>query len=116
MKFSYYTLLLLGVLLFQNCEYSEIKKEMPDLNKVKANSKFSVRLPEDHRTGYTWQLKESYDARVVERINEVWHGNEKGIYFNLGALASGQTTLTFVARKHTDTSDIKHFIVKIADK
>jgi len=94
---------------------TEIKKEAPEINQVPKNSKFRIILPENHTNGYLWQLNNDYDQKVIEQLNEVWHGNEKGIYFNLKALSAGQTTLTFVSRKYTDTAEIKFFIVKIAD-
>src|SRR5688500_12149946 len=100
------------LLLFSKCNPLRVKMELPAINEVPAYTKFQIILPEDHTTGYMWQLKHDYDDRVIAPINEVWHGNEKGIYFNLKALASGQTTLTFVSRRYTDTSDIKRFIVK----
>jgi predicted secreted protein len=103
------------LLILASCASTEINHESPEINIVNAGKKFTVRLPEDHRTGYIWQMTDSYDEQVVKRLNEVWHGNEKGIYFNLQALSAGQTTLTFVNRKYTDTSDLKRFIVKIAD-
>ena len=106
--------LLFVILLFSNCSsFPEAKKEAPEVNEVPANSNFKIVLPEDHTTGYIWQLKQDYDQTVISQINEVWHGNDKGIYFNLNALATGQTTLTFISRKYRDTADIKHFIVKI---
>ena len=101
--------------IFFGCNYPQIKKEAPEINVISANAKFMIVLPEDHSSGYIWQLKQDYDPSVIAQINEVWHGKEKGIYFNLNALASGQTTLTFISRKYTDTADIKHFIVKITD-
>jgi hypothetical protein len=101
------------MLLLCSCNQLQVKKSFPEINDVPADSKFQIILPEDHRTGYLWQLSEGYDPSVVERINEVWHGNEKGIYFNLKAAAAGQTTLTFVSRKYRDTANIKLFIVKI---
>lgn len=104
-----------GLLLFLcvACSPRSIEKECPHINELPANSKFRIILPEDHTTGYTWQLSQDYDRNAIAQINEVWHGNEKGIYFNLSALAAGQTTLTFISRKYTDTADIKCFIVKI---
>ena len=109
--FTFYLIPLL--VLVYGCSFPEAKKEAPEVNEIPANTKFKIVLPENHTTGYMWQLKQDYDLSVVEQINEVWHGNEKGIYFNLNTLASGQTTLTFISRKYKDTADIKHFIVKI---
>jgi predicted secreted protein len=100
-------------LLSVKCSLPQLKKEAPEINTITPNTKFVIVLPENHTTGYLWQLKQDYDQSLISQINEVWHGNEKGIYFNLKSLAHGQTTLTFVSRKYTDTADIKHFIVKI---
>jgi predicted secreted protein len=112
-----YLLLIVIPLFLAGCDRTpEIKKEAPETNEVKADSKFKIILPEDHTKGTTWQLQQNYDPQVIQQINEVWHGNEKGIYFNLKALTSGQTTLTFISRKYSDTLDIKHFIIKIANK
>jgi hypothetical protein len=91
-------------------------KESPEINIVPPNSKFRINLPEDHRTGYLWSLEQTYDNKVVHQINEVWHGNEKGVDFNLKTMASGQTTLTFIMRGYRDTADFKHFIVKIGSE
>lgn len=115
-SFKRYLLAIGALVLFQNCSMIELNKELPAINEVTPDTKFRIILPENHTSGYIWQLNQDYDQKVIERINEVWHGNDKGIYFNLRSLAAGQTTLTFVSRKYTDTSDIKHFIVKIAGK
>ena len=101
------------VLFLSNCSDFEVKNEFPTINEVKAESEFKIILPEDHREGLNWQLAQDYDKTHISQVNEVWHGNKKGIYFHLKALSIGQTTLTFVSRKYTDTLDIKHFIVKI---
>jgi len=106
-------LLWLLVVIFTGCNFPELKKEAPEINEISPNTKFRIVLPENHTTGYLWQLKQDYNNSVIEQINEVWHGNEKGIYFNMRSLASGQTTLTFVSRNYQDTADIKHYIVKI---
>lgn len=98
-----------------NCGYPEIKKQAPEINELSTNSKFSIHLPENHSTGYIWQMSDDYDKKLIKSLNVVWHGNEKGVYFNLSTLASGQTTLTFVSRKYTDTNSVKQFVVKIGD-
>ncbi len=98
-----------------SCRLPEIKQQSPQVNMLEPGQKFRINLPEDHRTGYTWQLNDEYDKNQVERLNELWHGNEKGVDFNLKTLTAGQTTLTFVKRKFTDTSEIRHYIVKIGD-
>lgn len=85
----------------------------PEINEVKKDTKFRINLPEDHTTGYTWILNQNFDTAVLDNISTVWHGNEAGVDFNFKALSAGQTTLTLVNRKFDDTSDVKHFIVKI---
>ncbi|WP_317899738.1 protease inhibitor I42 family protein [Aurantibacillus circumpalustris] len=113
-KLTYFASFLAIITFFLSCtSFPEAKKESPEINEVPPNSNFKIVLPENHTTGYIWQLKQDYDPTVISQINEVWHGNDKGIYFNLSALAIGQTTLTFISRKYRDTADIKHFIVKI---
>ena len=110
------TLFAIVGILTTRCQHIEIQAEAPVINKLPKNSPFLIILPEDHRTGYNWQLLQDYNTSVIQRINEVWHGNEKGIYFNLRTLAVGQTTLEFVKRKYTDTADYKAFIIKIEEK
>lgn len=105
--------LIITVFVLTNCRPKALEMEAPEINSVKPGTKFRVNLPEDHRTGYTWQLKEGFDKSVVMDLSAVWHGNEKGIDFNFNGLAQGQTTLTFVERKYTDTLHVKSFIVKI---
>ena len=63
-----------------------------------------------------WRLNDDYDHLIIEQMSSVWHGNKNGIDFNFKTLAAGQTTLTFVLRKYTDTSIIKQFIVQINGK
>lgn len=98
------------------CSENEVKNEYPAINEIKSGTKFKIVLPEDHRTGYNWQLSQDYNTDNIRQINEVWHGNDKGIYFHLQALSIGETKLTFISRKYTDTADIKYFIVKIVNK
>jgi hypothetical protein len=98
-----------------NCNYPKLEKEAPEVNEVKINSKFYINLPENHTTGYLWQMSPDFDKTLIENLGPVWHGNEKGIYFNLKPRAVGQTTLNFVLRKYTDTTDVKNFIIKIVD-
>jgi predicted secreted protein len=80
---------------------------------VPAGKQFRINLPEDHSTGYGWQLSQDYDTRLLRHISDVWHGNDKGIDFNFKALSAGQLTLTLVSRKYTDTAATKQFVVKI---
>ena len=101
--------------LFSSCSLDQISSESPEINKIKAKEKFRVNLSENHSSGYIWQLSESYNKKIVHNINNVWHGNKQGVDFNFDPLSAGQTTLTFIKRKHNDTSEIKHFIIEICD-
>ena len=96
-----------------SCGSPAIELESPAVNKVEAGKKYHIQLPEDHQTGYTWQLSDGYDKHMINLMNVVWHGPEKGVLFHLSTLASGQTTLTFVSRKYNDTNAVKCYIVKI---
>lgn len=106
----------LFLLCFQFCSLPQIKEESPKINLVKKGTKFRINLPENHSSGYIWQLSEKYDKNLIKDLEAVWHGNEKGIDFNLQALSVGQTTLHLTLRKYTDTSSNKTFIVNIVDK
>lgn len=108
--------LFLIVIVSVSCRPREVNIASPGINEVEAGKMFRVTLPEEHTSGYTWQFKsEGLNQSVVEELNAVWHGPVKGIDFNFKALAAGQTTLTFVKRKYTDTLTVNSFIVKITD-
>ncbi len=79
---------------------------------VQLNKKFRVNLPEDHRTGYTWQLNE-HDKLMVDHFNTVWEGNENGVYFYFVALKPGLTQLNFTSRKFTDVNALKEITIKV---
>jgi predicted secreted protein len=106
-------LLIIVTVFLISCRYKQVKERAPRVNTVNAGEKFMINLPENHNDGYTWQLQQSYNTEVVNTVNEVWHGNDKGLDVNLWAVAAGQTTLTFVKRKYRDTSEIRQYIVKI---
>jgi len=105
---------ILGCLLF-SCNIEQLKSESPSVNNFPLNKRFRINLPEDHSSGYIWQLSENYDKKILDNYNAVWHGNAKGVDFNFNTLSIGQTTLSFALRKYTDTSEIKHFIVNITN-
>lgn len=100
-------------MIFVSCNYEKIEKEFPVVNTLKANTKYRVNLPEEHNSGYIWQLSDGYDKSVIEHTSAVWHGNTKGVDHNFLTKSAGTTTLTFIRRKYTDTCEIKHFIVHI---
>ena len=119
MRAKHYTLLLCafaGFIFLAACSFPDLHKEAPEKNEIGIHKKFRINLPEDHRTGYLWQLDPHFDQTLLEEMNAVWHGNEKGIDFNFKSLKVGETTLIFVLRRHTDTSNVKSFVVKIIDK
>ncbi len=102
--------------LLNSCTFIQLNKEAPEVNEINTSTKFRINLPENHSTGYLWELDQNFDKTLLQEMNAVWHGNEKGIDFNFQSLKVGETTLRFVLRKHTDTSNVKNFIVKIVDK
>ena len=98
---------------FSKCSSVEVSKEAPDKNQFLKNSAFKIILQDNHSEGYSWQLNQTFDTRVLSYQNAVWHGNEKGIYFQFKTLAAGQTTLTFVRRKYLDTMNVKTFVIVV---
>ncbi|MDP3557940.1 MAG: hypothetical protein Q8T03_11255 [Bacteroidota bacterium] len=106
----------LFVLCLQFCSLTQIKEESPKINFVKKGTEFKINLPEKHSGGELWQLIENYDKSLIYDLGAVWHGEEKGIDFNLKPLSIGQTTLSFMLRKYNDTINNKTFIVNIEDK
>ena len=101
---------------FASCEQALVLKEAPYENEVELNKPFVVILPENHDTGYTWFLKNDFDNNLNEHVSTVWHGNEKGVYFNFKALKLGETKLNFISIKYRDTSDFKQFTIKSISK
>lgn len=95
------------------CRPVAIEKEAPAVNEITIGSKFRINLPENHDGGYGWQLAPDFDKTVVQELNAVWHGKEKGIDFNFIAKAPGFASLKLFKRKYTDTAGMKLFVVKI---
>lgn len=87
--------------------------ETPQENTLQSGEDFDIRLPENHTTGYMWQLSNSYNSQQIDYINAVWHGNEKGIYFNFKTVNKGTTKLDFSLIKYKDTLDTKTFIINV---
>ena len=101
------------MIFISSCAYEKIEKPAPESNILQANKKYRINLPEDHTTGYTWQLSDGYDKTIIENTSAIFHGNTNGVDFNFLTHARGTTTLTFISRKYTDTSEIKQFVVQI---
>lgn len=97
------------------CDLKELRNEAPLVNEVRQGEKFRINLPEEHHSGYLWQMESSFDNHLLNDLGAVWHGNEKGVDFNFLARTTGQTTLTLHKRKYTDTSETRHYIVKIVN-
>jgi len=107
-----YILPLLFVL-FSCTKSQTITEPSPFVNSIPLNGKFNINLPEDHNTGYMWQLGNTYDGKVVDYMNSVWHGNEKGVVFNFEGKAKGTTELELKLIKYHDTLEIKKFSVEV---
>lgn len=103
------------VCLLTACRLQPVDAPSPAVNTVVKGEKFRITLPEEHRSGYLWQLAGGNEEMLLKDLGAVWHGNEKGVDFNYQALATGQATLTFYKRKYTDTSEIRSFILKIVN-
>jgi hypothetical protein len=73
--------LIILVFIFSSCSFQTINVNAPQPCEVKPYKKFRINLPEDHRSGYTWQLNDVYDKDIVERLNTVWEGNNNVVYF-----------------------------------
>lgn len=105
---------LLALALFLNsCNYKKIDTPAPVINTVKAGEKFYIPLPEDHRTGYMWQLSNEYDRQTLDYLASVFHGNEKGVYFNFAGAKPGKTTLNFTLIKYQDTTETRSYVIEV---
>ncbi len=96
-----------------SCSYQQAKNEAPLKNIFYSNEKFKITLPENHTTGYMWQLNSQYDSKILDYLGSVFHGNEKGVDFNFKTLKKGTTSVKFTLIKYNDTSDIKQFIITV---
>lgn len=108
-------LVFIYALLFSSCAPQTIGYNDAQPAVVKLNEKFRINLPEDHRTGYTWQLNE-HDKEMLDHFNTVWEGNDNGVYFYFIAVKPGLTKLNFTSRKFTEINLIKEITVKIIDR
>lgn len=102
-------------LMVTGCRYKELDGPEPIVNLVQHNERFSVNLPESHTKKEMWTVRAGYDTAIVKRLNEVWHGDEKGVDFNFRAVKTGTTKLTFIKRVYQDTVETVNYLVKITD-
>jgi predicted secreted protein len=102
------------ILLMAGCHKSQdLTEAMPFVNVVPLHGKFNITLPENHTTGYMWQIENSYNDTVIDYMNSVWHGNEKGVVFNFEGKAKGSAKLEFKLIKYQDTTEIKQFWIEV---
>ncbi len=106
-------LILLPAIFFFGCSYPLADKEAPLENSIEVNKQFRVALPENHTTGYMWQLNNNFDKKIIDYYGSVFRGNEKGVDFNFRGLKRGKTTLQFALIKYRDTASAKKFIIEI---
>lgn len=100
-------------LLISSCSFQQAKQEAPAENHFNGGEKFRITLPENHTTGYMWQMNNNYNNKVLDYYGSVFHGNEKGVDFNFKTLEKGKTTLNFALIKYRDTSVVKQFIIDV---
>lgn len=100
--------------LFCSCnDYRTINLPQPQTNEVAMNENFRIILPEDHTKGHVWQLSKNFENNITEYVNSVWHGNEKGVYFNFKGMSAGKTELRFDLIKYRDTLDTKTYLIEV---
>jgi len=102
-------------LFFISCSHHVIDKAPPAVNEVKKGEKFTIILPENHTENYFWKLKPGHDETVLDYLGGVWHGNEKGIYFNFTAKRSGIDTLKLTQYKMQDSIMSAVYIVRVSE-
>lgn len=109
------TIIALGIIciLFMSCSNQKADKKAPLINNFNAGEKFSINLPENHITGYMWQLHTTYDNKILDYYGSAFKGNEEGVVFNFRALTIGKDTLNFALIKYRDTLEVKQFIIEI---
>ena len=96
-----------------SCSYKQADKVAPLENVVTKGEKFRISLPENHTTGYMWQINNTFDDKVLDYYGSVFRGNEKGVDFNFTAIEKGKVTLNFALIKYHDTTEVKQFIVDV---
>lgn len=102
-------------LFFIACSYNTIDKVAPAVNEVKKGDKFTIILPENHTENYFWKLKDDHDKTILDYMGSVWHGNEKGVYYNFSAKRSGVDTLKLTQYKMQDSIKSVVYIVRVSE-
>lgn len=101
--------------ILQACTPNTINSEAPGVNEVKTGEKFTIILPENHQENYIWKLSEHRNKSVIDYFSAVWHGNEKGVYYNFVAVKPGMDTLHFTQFKMQDTVKNSTYIIHVTD-
>lgn len=99
-----------------SCSYNTVDGNTAQSIQMAVNQKFRINLPEDHSSGYTWQLNDSYDATIADHTNTVWEGKTKGVFFYFIAKKTGKTVLNFTSRKYDDINAIKEITLNVTEK
>ena len=101
-------------LFFISCSYNTIYKIAPEVNEIKKGERFTIILPENHAENFYWKLKD-HDETVLDYMGGVWHGNEKGIYFNFASKRPGTDSLKFTQYKMQDSVKSVVYIVRVSE-
>ena len=100
-------------LLLISCSYQQADKVAPLENVINKGEKFRITLPENHNTGYMWQINNTFNDKVLDYYGSVFRGNEKGVDFNFTALEKGKASVNFALIKYNDTTEVKEFIIDV---
>jgi hypothetical protein len=82
-----------------SCTYQQADKVAPLENVINKGEKFRITLPENHSTGYMWQINNTFNDKVLD--------------FNFTALEKGKATVNFALIKYNDTTEVKQFIINV---
>lgn len=69
--------LLFAIILLSSCSYQQVRQEAPTENHFSRGEKFRITLPENHTTGYMWQMNNNFDTKVLDYYGSVFHGTRK---------------------------------------
>jgi predicted secreted protein len=95
------------------CTYQKADKAFPLINTMAVDENFCISLPENHTSGYSWQINPHMNHSLLDYYGSVFRGNEKGVDFNFRTLKRGKDTLNFSLIRYRDTSEIKQYIIEI---
>lgn len=105
--------IIICTLCLMSCTYQQADKVAPLENTITKGEKFRITLPENHTTGYMWQINNTFDDKILDYYGSVFRGNEKGVDFNFTAIKKGKAKLNFTLIKYRDTAEVKQFIIDV---